>query len=118
VAPDLAAADVRRILQTTARAFPDATCSRALCGAGIVDAAAAVATAATPPPAAPAAPAPAAASMTTAPAAAPAAADSDTGGGCTVARGSAPELALPLLALWALASILGRRWRDSRARRA
>jgi hypothetical protein len=55
-------------------------------------------------------------SMTTAPTAAPAAAD--TGGGCTIARGGAPEAAFPLLALWALASILVRRRRESRTRRA
>jgi serine protease len=118
VAPNLAAADVRRILATTARTFPDGTCSPTLCGAGIVDAAAAVATAVTPAAAAPAAPepAPAPVSMTTAATAAPAAAD--TGGGCTIARGGAPEAAFPLLALWALASILVRRRRESRTRRA
>jgi serine protease len=118
VAPNLAAADVRRILATTARTFPDGTCSPTLCGAGIVDAAAAVATAVTPAAATPPAPEPAPmpVSMTTAPAAAPAAAD--TGGGCTIARGGAPEAAFPLLALWALASILVRRRRESRTRRA
>jgi hypothetical protein len=118
VAPNLAAAEVRLMLATTARAFPDGTCSPALCGAGIVDAAAAVASAVTPAAAAPAAPEPTPmpVSMTTAPAAAPAAAD--TGGGCTIARGGPPEAAFPLLALWALASILVRRRRDSRTRRA
>jgi len=117
--PGLAAADVRRILQTTARAFPNATCSRSLCGAGIVDAAAAVAAAAPPPaPAAPVQsdPAPMPVSMT-APAATPGAVDSG-GGGCTIARDGAPEAALPLLALWAFASILARRWRERRTRRA
>ena len=116
--PGLAAADVRRILQTTARAFPNATCSRSLCGAGIVDAAAAVAAAAPPPaPAAPVQsdPAPMPVSMT-APAATPAAVDS--GDGCTIARDGAPEAALPLLALWAFASMLARRWRERRTRRA
>jgi len=117
--PGLAAADVRRILQTTARAFPNAACSPSLCGAGIVDAAAAVAAAAAPPaPAAPvqSAPAPTPVSMTT-PAATPVAADSG-GGGCTIARDGAPEAALPLLALWAFASILSRRRREPRTRRA
>ena len=116
--PGLAAADVRRILQTTARAFPNATCSPALCGAGIVDAAAAVAAAAAPPaPAAPVQsdPAPTPVRMTT-PAATPVTADS--GGGCTIARNGAPEMALPLLALWAFAAILSRRRREPRTRRA
>jgi serine protease len=118
--PGLAAADVRRILQTTARAFPNATCSRALCGAGIVDAAAAVAAAAAP--ATPATPAPAQpdpapmpVSMTTS---APAPMAADGGGGCTIARDGAPEAGLPLLALWALAAILCRRWREPRPHRA
>ncbi len=117
--PGLAAADVRRILQTTARAFPNATCSPTLCGAGIVDAAAAVAAAAAPP--APAAPAPAQSApgpmpmSMTAPATTAAAADS--GGGCTIARDGAPELALPLLALWAFSSMLARRWRERHTRR-
>jgi len=116
--PGLAAADVRRILQTTARAFPNATCSRSLCGAGIVDAAAAVAAAAPPPAPAPVQsdPAPMPVSMT-APAATPAAVASG-GGGCTIARDGAPEAALPLLALWAFASMLARRWRERRTRRA
>jgi serine protease len=116
--PGLAAADVRRILQTTARAFPNATCSPALCGAGIVDAAAAVAAAAAPPaPAAPVQsdPAPMPVSMTTS-TATPVAADS--GGGCTIARDGAPEAVLPLLALWAFASIVSRRLREPRTRRA
>ena len=115
--PGLAAADVRRILQTTARAFPNATCSPSLCGAGIVDAAAAVAAAAAlPAAAAQSAPAPTPVSMTT-PAATPVAADSG-GGGCTIARDGAPEAALPLLALWAFVSILSRRRREARTRRA
>jgi hypothetical protein len=109
--------------RTTARAFPNATCSRALCGAGIVDAAAAVAAAAAPAtPATPATPAPAQpdpapmpVSMTTS-ASAPMAADG--GGGCTIARDGAPEAGLPLLALWALAAILCRRWREPRTHRA
>lgn len=123
VNPELAAADVRRILQMSAREFPNASCSRASCGAGIVDAAAAVALAAAPPePATPVQPSPApmSASMT-APAATPAtaaaAADSG-GGGCTIARGGAPELAFPLLALWASAALLVRRLRERRPGRA
>jgi serine protease len=110
--PALAAADVRRILQATARPFPNGSCTRALCGAGIVDAATAVAAAAaSPAPAAPvqSAPAPMPVSMT-ASTAAPAA--SDSGGGCTIARGGTPELTLPLLALWAIASIFARRRRE------
>ncbi len=117
--PGLAADDVRRILQTTARAFPNATCSPSLCGAGIVDAAAAVVAAAAVPPA-PATPVqpdppPMPVSMTT-PAATPAAVASGGGGGCTIARNGAPEAALPLLALWAFASILSRRRREPRTR--
>ena len=55
----LTPAQVLTILQTTARPFPDASCSTATCGAGIIDAAAAVAQAGItpPPPPAPAAPA-------------------------------------------------------------
>jgi hypothetical protein len=40
--PDLDAASVTRILAASARPFPDASCTTATCGAGIVDAAAAV----------------------------------------------------------------------------
>src|SRR5262245_66085800 len=42
VNPGLSAADVRATLRGTARAFPNATCNTATCGAGIVDAGAAV----------------------------------------------------------------------------
>ncbi|MDQ3195513.1 MAG: S8 family serine peptidase [Pseudomonadota bacterium] len=40
--PDLTAAQVRGIIQSTARAFPDGSCTTARCGAGIIDANAAV----------------------------------------------------------------------------
>ena len=40
--PELDAATVKKILTASVRPFPDATCSTATCGAGIVDAAAAV----------------------------------------------------------------------------
>ncbi len=40
--PDLDAASVTRILAASARPFPDASCTTATCGAGIVDAAAAL----------------------------------------------------------------------------
>lgn len=42
VNPALTAAEVRSILQSTARAFPDSSCTTTTCGAGIIDAAAAV----------------------------------------------------------------------------
>jgi serine protease len=42
VRPDLDTVSATRILNATARPFPDATCSTSSCGAGIVDAAAAV----------------------------------------------------------------------------
>jgi serine protease len=110
----LSAADVRRILQGTARTFPDATCTPIVCGAGIVDAGAAVSVALAP---APAAPDPAQTStdlmpvsMTT-PAAVASSGGGGGGGGCTVARDGAPEAALPLAMLWALVMLLGRRRR-------
>jgi serine protease len=102
VRPTLSADELRALLQRTARAFPDTSCTTAACGAGVVDAAAAVLAANGP------APAPgAAAAMESAPAAAAPpsivadAGSSDGGGGCVVARDGAPDLALPLLALWA-----------------
>lgn len=45
----LSPAKILEKLQTSARAFPNATCTPALCGAGIVNAAAAVSAASTPP---------------------------------------------------------------------
>jgi serine protease len=113
VNPALTAAELRALLVRTARAFPSASCTPLVCGAGIVDAAAAVAAAApapaTPAPA-PAAPAPAAIAETTAMAAAATeGGGGGGGGGCTVARDGAPELALPLAAAWALAAIALRR---------
>lgn len=114
VNPALAAAELRALLARTARAFPNISCTPFTCGAGIVDAAAAV-MAAAPVAAAPAptpAPAPAPAPETTTTTAPVAAAAADEGGGggggCTVARHGAPELALPLLTLWAFAKILRR----------
>jgi serine protease len=112
VNPALTAAELRALLVRTARAFPSASCTPLVCGAGIVDAAAAV-TAAAPAPAAPApaAPAPAAsAEMTTiAAVAVEGGGGGGGGGGCTVARDGAPELALPLAVAWALATIALRR---------
>jgi serine protease len=120
VNPALSAAELRALIARTARAFPNETCSRLTCGAGIVDAAAAVIAAAAAAAAPVATPAPA--SDPPAPAAAPAPTAGMTmpepapvesaggggsgggggGGGCTVARDGAPELALPLAVLWAL----------------
>jgi serine protease len=132
VNPALSAAELRALIARTARAFPDLTCTPFICGAGIVDAAAAVIAAAAPvaapvaaPAPAPDAPAPAAPPATTAgmtipePAAAEGGGGSGGGGGgggggCAVARDGAPELALPLAALWALAMIALRR-PDARA---
>ena len=129
VNPALSASGLRALIARTARAFPDLTCTPLTCGAGIVDAAAAVVAAAAPvaapvaapapdpDPPAPAAPAAATAEMTMpeAPAAAVegggggGSGGGGGGGGCTLARNGAPELALPLAALWALAMIARRR---------
>ena len=105
VNPGLSAADVQATLRGTARAFPDATCSMSTCGTGIVNAAAAVM----------ASTMPAESSM---PVSMPTAGMSSGmsgggGGGCTIARGGAPDLALPLLALWAVFAI-ARRARNGR----
>jgi serine protease len=121
VNPGLSATALRMLIVRTARAFPDLTCTPLTCGGGIVDAAAAVIAAAAPaapepePAPAPAAspPAAAAAEMTMAPPAA-AAVDGASGGGgggggCALARDGAPELALPLAFLWAVAMLLRRR---------
>jgi hypothetical protein len=91
---------LRALLQRTARAFPDGACTPVACGAGIVDAGAAVRAASAP------AVAPAPDSAPVAVASARFAAEIATsggghGGGCVVARDGAPELVLPLLALWA-----------------
>ncbi|MET0679835.1 MAG: S8 family peptidase [Burkholderiales bacterium] len=125
VNPGLTAAELRALLLRTARAFPNVSCTPLTCGAGIVNAAAAVlAAAAAAPPPAPAAPAPAptappppamTADMTIAAPGAAAAegASGGGGGGCTFARDGAPEVALPLALIWAIAMILARR-RDAR----
>lgn len=81
----LSPAQVISVLQSTARAFPDASCSTATCGAGIVDAAAAVAQAGlTSPPT---------------PAPAPASSGGGGGGGCTLQPGAGFDPVLPAL-LW------------------
>jgi serine protease len=121
--PTLSADDLRALLRRTARAFPDASCSATLCGAGIVDAGAAVRAANAPTPAPAPVPAPAAAAEPPPPAAVstPAAAEVSPsgggGGGCVVARDAAPDLALPLLALWAAGAALRRALRRHAARR-
>src|SRR5262245_51394426 len=110
VNPGLSAADIRATLRSTARAFPNATCNTATCGAGIVDAGAAVIAATVL--------AEAPGSMTTAGMAPPMSSGGGGGGGCTIARGGAADASLPLLALWA-ALVIARRRRDGhRARRA
>src|SRR5262245_29692225 len=59
VKPSLSATELRTLLRSTARRFPNPTCDTSICGAGIVDAAAAVRAASPPPPPAnPAPPAP------------------------------------------------------------
>ena len=92
---------LRAHLPRTARASPDGACTPAACGAWIVDASAAVRAASAP------AVAPATESAPVAVASARFAAEiatsggGDGGGGCVVARDGAPQLVLPLLALWA-----------------
>jgi len=95
----LSSTDVRNILRTTARAFPDSTCSTTTCGAGIVDAGAAVQRAATlsggismPPPMS----------------GGDGGGGGGGGGGCTTGGGAA-DPGLPLLALLALAGLHRRR---------
>lgn len=93
---------LRALLQRTARAFPDGSCTPAACGAGIVDAGAAVRAASAPAPAPATEPAPVAVAST------PVAAEiaPSGGGGCVVARGGAPDLVLPPLALWAASHLI------------
>jgi len=112
VQPALSADALRALLQRTARAFPDASCTPAACGAGIVDAGAAVRAANAPAPAPAPAPDPAsvaAASTPVAAAIAPSGGGDSGGGGCVVARDGTPDLALPLLALWAAGRLIQRR---------
>jgi hypothetical protein len=120
VNPGLSATALRLLIVRTARAFPDLTCTALTCGGGIVDAAAAVIAAAAPAAAAPEPPAPAPppadapAEMTMAPPAATAvevvsSGGGGGGGGCALAHDGAPELALPLAFLWAVAMVLRRR---------
>ena len=97
--PTLSSTDVRNILKTAARPFPDSTCNTALCGAGIVDAGAAVNRAATlsggisvPPP--------------------HGGGGGGGGGGCTTVRGPA-DLSLPLLAGLALLGLRRKRRADA-----
>lgn len=84
----LSPAQVLSVLQSTARPFPDGSCSTATCGAGIVDAAAAVTQA----------------GLTPAPTPAPASASASSGGGgggggCTLQPGAGFDPVLPAL-LW------------------
>lgn len=109
VQPALSADALRALLQRTARAFPDGSCTPAACGAGIVDAGAAV-RAASGPAVAPA-PDPAPVAVAAAPIAAEIAPSAGGdggggGGGCVVARDGAPDLVLPLLALWAAGRLI------------
>jgi serine protease len=110
VKPTLSADELRSLLQRTTRAFPDASCTPATCGAGIVDAGAAVLVAGVLMPAPATMPATTPAPAASAPA--PVAADVSPsgggggGGGCVVARDGAPDLALPLLALWAVIRLI------------
>ena len=109
VQPALSADALRALLQRTARAFPDASCTPAACGAGIVDAGAAVRAASAPAPAPAPEPAPVAAASTPVAAAIAPSASGDGGGGgggCVVARDGAPDLVLPLLALWAACRLI------------
>jgi hypothetical protein len=101
VAAFAAAAQCADIMRT-ARAVSNFTCSTLICGAGTAVVAAAPAPAV--PTAAVSTP-PAPSADTTMPAPTAAAVESGGGGsgGCTVARGGAPELALPLALVWALA---------------
>jgi serine protease len=89
----LSPAQVADILQTTARPFPDSSCTTATCGAGIVDADAAVQSAL----------------------AAQGLASSSSsgvdggGGGCTLTQRSEPGLGLPLMMLFAIGNMFLRR---------
>jgi serine protease len=104
VNPGLTADELKLVLQTSARAFPTATCTTSVCGAGIVDAAAAVTVAAGALPTASPQPAPNTAIAL------------GGGGGCALARDGAPEVVLPLACLWAFIGILRRaRRRAARA---
>jgi serine protease len=123
VQPTLTADALRTLLRRTARAFPDASCTTAACGAGIVDAGAAVrAATAAPAPATTPAPAPgpaAAESASTAAAVTPSGGDAGSGGGggCTLAPDAPPDVALVLLVLWAIGRLLLRRSRRHDPRR-
>lgn len=99
--PLLIPSQVRSVMLSTARAFPDTSCTTATCGAGIVDAAAAVALAqtATPvPPSPPPTPTPT-----------PAASSGSGGGGCALQPGATFDPVLPLLLLTALGCVAARR---------
>jgi len=97
---------LRALLQRTARAFPDGSCTPAACGAGIVDAGAAVRAASAPAPAPATEPAPVAVASTPVAAEIAPSGGGDSGGGCVVARGGAPDLVLPPLALWAASHLI------------
>ncbi len=102
------------VLRQSARAFPNATCTTATCGAGILDAAAAVSAAATPVPD----PASGGNSFTSAPAAGSATtigsnsanrggeSGSGGGGGCAMRIGGQSDPVLALLAMLALFCVL------------
>ena len=99
--PLLTPSQLRSVMLSTARAFPDGSCTTATCGAGIVDAAAALAasvTALPPPPLPPA----------------PAATSSGGGGGCALQPDATLDPSLPLLLLVALIYLARTRLRQRR----
>jgi serine protease len=97
--PTLTSTDVRNILTSTARAFPNSSCTTTTCGAGIVNAGAAVQKAAT-------------MSGGISPPAPSSGGGGGGGGGCTTGSGPA-DLGLPLLAMLALAGVRRKRSTDA-----